>query len=45
MTPNERRLGFSNILNLYQAWGKSDETVIWQKRLDALASSQTNKTP
>jgi hypothetical protein len=45
LTPNERRLGFSNIVSLYQAWGKPDQTVIWQKRLDALASLQANKTP
>jgi len=39
------RQKFLNIVSLYQAWGKSDQTVIWQKRLDALASLQINKTP
>ncbi len=41
MSPNERRLAVGHILNLYQALGKPEQAAVWQKKLDALAKSQT----
>ncbi len=37
MSPNERRLAFGHILNLYQALGKPEQAAVWQKKLDQLA--------
>src|SRR6266404_2028556 len=34
MSPNERRLAVGHIVNLYQTWGKPEQTAIWQKKLD-----------
>ncbi|MEY2427208.1 MAG: eukaryotic-like serine/threonine-protein kinase, partial [Verrucomicrobiota bacterium] len=37
MTPNELRVAVGHIVNLYQAWGKPEQTAAWQKKLDQLA--------
>jgi tetratricopeptide (TPR) repeat protein len=42
MSPNERRLAVSNIVNLYQAWGKPDQAAVWQKKLDQLPETQAS---
>jgi tetratricopeptide (TPR) repeat protein len=36
MSRNERRLAVANIVNLYQAWGKTDQAEVWQKKLEQL---------
>ena len=36
MSPNERRLAVSHILSLYQALGNSEQTAVWQKKLESL---------
>jgi len=39
MSPNERRVAVGHIVNLYQAWGKPEQTAAWQKKLDQLAKN------
>jgi serine/threonine protein kinase len=34
MSPNERRIAVGHIVKLYEAWGKPDQTAVWQKKLD-----------
>jgi hypothetical protein len=41
MSPNERRVAIGHIVSLYQAWGKPEQTVTWQKKLDGLAKNPT----
>ncbi len=36
MSPNERRVAVGHIVDLYQAWGKPEQMVVWQKKLDQL---------
>ena len=45
MSPNERRLAVSHIVNLYQAWGKPEQATTWQKKLDQLAKSRPSYEP
>jgi tetratricopeptide (TPR) repeat protein len=37
MSPNERRVAVGHIVQLYQAWGKPEQTTFWQRKLDTLA--------
>ena len=41
MSPNERRLAVGHIVNLYQTWGKPEQTATWQKKLDQLSKNPT----
>ncbi len=41
MSPHERRLAVGHIVELYQAWGKPEQTAEWQKRLDQLTKNPT----
>jgi serine/threonine protein kinase len=36
MSPNERRIAVGHIVQLYQAWGRPEETAVWLKKLDQL---------
>src|SRR5439155_24813267 len=39
LSPTEVRLAVGNIIALYQAWGKPEETAIWRRKLEAFAPS------
>jgi tetratricopeptide (TPR) repeat protein len=45
MSPDERRLAFGHILNLYQALGKPEQAAVWQKKLDQLAKTRPSHEP
>jgi hypothetical protein len=45
LTPNERRLGLSHIVNLYEAWRKPEQMAHWQKKLDALTPAGRSLMP
>lgn len=36
MSPNELRLAVGHLVALYQAWERSDQAAVWQKKLEAL---------
>ena len=36
MSPNERRVAVGQIVNLYRAWERPEQTAAWQKKLDQL---------
>ena len=42
MSPNERRLAFGHILNLYQALGNAEQAASWKRRLNELANPKAN---
>ena len=45
MSPNERRVAIGHIVKLYEAWGKPEQTAVWQKKLDQLAKSGPGSAP
>jgi tetratricopeptide (TPR) repeat protein len=40
MSRNERGLAVANIINLYQAWGKTAQAEVWQKKAEQLSRAQ-----
>jgi len=43
LSPNERRVAVRHIVNLYQAWGKPEQTAKWQKKLEGLATAASKR--
>ena len=39
MSPNELRLSLGHVIDLYRALGRSEQSEIWQKKLESLASA------
>jgi serine/threonine protein kinase/tetratricopeptide (TPR) repeat protein len=37
LSPNERRKAIGHLVKLYEAWGKPDQAILWQQKLDQLA--------
>ncbi len=43
MSPNERRLAVGHIVNLYEAWNKSEKAATWRRRLDELPPAASHR--